>query len=1711
MYDRKQIAIVGISCRFPGSYNQESFWALYQEKKSAIVEIPESRWSVSKYYSPHFEKNKSSSRWAGLVENFDRFDAPYFNITPREAELMDPQQRISLELAVECLEDAGYGVSDVKSADIGVFLGVCNFDYKERLEKSITNIQGHLSTGTYTTLIPNRISFYLDLKGPSIPIDTACSSALVALSYAVQSIQAGDCEAAFVGGVSYLFSHTYFVAFSQAGMLSRTGNCKTFDKQADGYVRGEGAGMLLIKPLEKALADNDRIYGIIDAVAVNHGGHVATITSPSAYAQANVIKKALQKANISANSISYIESHGTGTPKGDPIEVNGLKRAFRAHAKECGETLGTSYCVLSGSKANIGHLESASGMVGLIKGLLSIQKKRLLPLFQFNELNPKISLEDSPFHILTEECDWQPSNGEIRRFGVSSFGFGGVNSHAIISEYQDKRCSKLESTTRLLAFSASSDKALRAYALLISTFLQNTPSASVSDCAYTLARRTNLSYRVAFTYQTRQELLGKIVAFVNGLAAEAFLAGQHPDNEKVMAWLTGERGSLKDLFSEEHHRIIYVPPYPFQQNTYFPNELEAKKEEMVEQEKHHSSNALCKIEPLFSPVPSFYDELNHEGNKPPIIFSMLGEEQSSALKKHVSPECYFELPKLSNEASANDWLDWYLSFLKQLISAIESTRPDSWILLSDQEDIWGNTLYAHALSLEKEFGLPCGWYQLHNIPLSRHIEQCLKLLQIPVSASFCRRLNNATESEVLTREALRYHVSAFAESAQHREIFSGFKPTVLISGGAGGLGQVFAKYLANTFEANVVIIGRRKKDELPANCMISEKGTIEYIQADCSHRQALTAAIEQIVTKYKNIDLIIHSAGSIDDRSMFLKTELHVRNIVESKVIGCELLDELTRSLPVKQFIVFSSITAMLGNPGQTDYAAANHYLVEFAHNRNKKLSQGLRAGRTTAIYWPYWLDGGMRINESALSMLQETTRTEPLLTDDGIRIFHHALIHQPAELCVVAGVDNKIDHVLNRQQVGQPVLNDGKPVLNDGKPLVSAILSVITEITGLRPEDIDLKTRFSEMGIDSIAMGGISRELSLAMGFPISNMVLAKNPSIHALVEYLSQSSEQPYREAVFRHQTPELPAPSHNEIDEGDVGVIGIDLRMCGSEQWRNAWPLLSEKVLAPEIYPESRWQLLPDELTKDIEREKIKGYFIQDSLAFDHKFFGMSRREAMLMDPQHRALIESVWSAITDAGYSPAQFNQKRTAVFVCIDANDYALITEFDSSIDEFSIGSSTPYLSANRLSHLFDFKGPSEIVNVACASVYSAVEKAQALINSGVVEQAVIAAAQINLLPSRFKALQKRNLLSADGMVKPFDKDAHGFVRSEGVGCILLKNLKLAIADGDEILVKVKSAASWHGGQGYSFTAPDASTHVNVMETAFRRAHADVEKLHYVEAHGIASHMGDLSEAEAVATFLSTSEHASCVVSSMKSNVGHLEVCSGIAGFVRAILAIRHQQAPGIAGLHELNEGIDTNRLRIKRISQPLNALTGSLGLLSYGLGGVSAFVLLEPFVNQTDESRKDRIIEEQKYGFCLSANNVESLKRYVASVIEQIHQYRHITPLSQLISTLRFYRKHLDVRLAVNVSSYEELLSKLEAFLAGHAVEGLQTSVGGQGNDVMLATLPETLRMWLEKKGDDKETAFSVEKRSFWPKYPFDHSSLLYAVPKKKNTKLNES
>jgi acyl transferase domain-containing protein len=433
------IAVIGIDCRFPGAGDAAQFWSNLAGGVNSIREVPPGRFDWRRYFGDPREPNKTNSKWGGFIDDVDKFDSDLFHVSPTEAQLMDPQQRLMLELCWGCLEDAGYLPGSLAGSATGVFVGVAGLDYRELLDAKLPTVEAHRSTGNYLSLVANRVSYFLDLRGPSLPCDTACSSALFALHYAAQSINSGESDMALVAGINIILTPTTFISFAKTGMLSPTGQCRTFDASADGYVRGEGGGVILIKSLQKAIADGDHIYGVIKGSAINHGGRSQTLTSPNAFAQSQVIQDAYKRAGIAPDRVSYIEAHGTATPKGDPLEITGLKRAWRYLERHFKVKAGERTCAIGALKTNIGHLETASGIAGVIKVLLAFKHRKLPPLVNFSQLNPNIELGGSPFYLVTELQDWQASaqpGAEALVAGVSAFGFGGTNAHVVLQSYE---------------------------------------------------------------------------------------------------------------------------------------------------------------------------------------------------------------------------------------------------------------------------------------------------------------------------------------------------------------------------------------------------------------------------------------------------------------------------------------------------------------------------------------------------------------------------------------------------------------------------------------------------------------------------------------------------------------------------------------------------------------------------------------------------------------------------------------------------------------------------------------------------------------------------------------------------------------------------------------------------------------------------------------------------------------------------------------------------------------------------------------------------------------------------------------------------------------------------------------------------------------------------------------------------------------------------
>lgn len=424
---REPLAIVGIGCRLPGSVrNHRDFWKLLVEGRDAIVEIPPDRWAADDYFDPRPGTiGKMVTRWGGFIEEIERFDPQFFGISPREAASMDPQQRLLLEVAWEALEDAAIAPDRLAGSKTGVFIGVCKSDYMQKLlEGGEGGLDAYFASGNAHSVASGRISYLLGLNGPSVSVDTACSSSLTAAHLACQSLRTGDSDMAITGGVNLIVAPESTIAFSRASMLSPTGRCRTFDASADGFVQGEGCGVVVLKRLADAVRDGDPIHAVIRGTAINQDGASTGLTAPSGPAQEAVIRAALANAGVSASEVGYVEAHGTGTRLGDPIEVQAL-------AAVLGEGRDASRPVVIGSvKTNFGHLEAGAGVTGLIKAALVVEHGKIPPHLHFGTPNPYIAWDELPVKVSTQCVDLEGT----RVAGVSAFGFSGTNVHQILEE-----------------------------------------------------------------------------------------------------------------------------------------------------------------------------------------------------------------------------------------------------------------------------------------------------------------------------------------------------------------------------------------------------------------------------------------------------------------------------------------------------------------------------------------------------------------------------------------------------------------------------------------------------------------------------------------------------------------------------------------------------------------------------------------------------------------------------------------------------------------------------------------------------------------------------------------------------------------------------------------------------------------------------------------------------------------------------------------------------------------------------------------------------------------------------------------------------------------------------------------------------------------------------------------------------------------------------
>jgi acyl transferase domain-containing protein/tryptophanase/SAM-dependent methyltransferase len=1042
------IAIVGMSGVMPQSDDLNEFWENLKNSKDMISVIPPDRWRWEDYYGdPLKEVNKSNSKWGGFMREIDKFDPLFFGISPREAETMDPQQRLFLETVWKAIEDSGQKVSDLSGTRTGLFVGVATNDYIDVMKRLNVALDAYSASGNSHSVLANRVSFLLNLHGPSAPIDTACSSSLIALHRAIESIHSGSCDMAIVGGVQVMLSPAAYISFSMAGMLSGDGKCKTFDKQANGYVRGEGCGAIFLKPLAKAEADGNHIYAVIRATAENHGGKVTTLTAPNSTAQAALLVEAYEKAHIDPATVGYIECHGTGTSLGDPIEIQALGKAFsELYKKRNKAPAQTPHCGLSSVKTNIGHLETAAGIASLLKALLSIKHKQIAANLHFEELNPYINLKGTPFYIADKLTTWEAPKNENgsslpRRAGVSSFGFGGANAHIVLEEYVSPAQTHPVQAVgpQLIVLSAKNDDRLKAYMQSMLAFFEK-GEIELADLAYTLqVGRDEMPERLALVVASVEDLKQKLTDVLknggkpNGIylnrvkksdAAQASdteiitLAEQRELSRLAELWVSGAKIDWRLLYKSGTPRRIPAPTYPFARERYWIQGVEAKpveRQEIISKAAGQAANKRApQVDKSRSAAISAQTDAGLQSLVPvwnPVYFD--------AGKKVVLPEITRIVLLGSDQAS----LDWVRTFYPnsqllefssgESIDSIEKKLADCafdqllWVapdanpatayesesIIDRQEQgvlIVFRTIKAllrlghekkklqwtfvtcrtqHVADIDVIQPAHAGIVGLVGSLAKEYLQWDLRLLDVDsitsVPAQECLSLPWDSKGNALAHRR--------GEWLQQGLAFCGPLPVAkpayrengvyVVIGGAGGLGEVWTRFMMEHYQANVVWIGRRKYDaaiEDKINSLTMMGHAPLYISADATNVNELREACETILKTYPAIHGVVHSAIVAHDQSLARMEEPAFRASLAAKVDVSVNMDRVFGDQALDFMLFFSSTVSFFKSPGQSHYSAGCLFKDSFAHSLEQQRSYPVRT-----MNWCYWGGVGVVADES--------------------------------------------------------------------------------------------------------------------------------------------------------------------------------------------------------------------------------------------------------------------------------------------------------------------------------------------------------------------------------------------------------------------------------------------------------------------------------------------------------------------------------------------------------------------------------------------------------------------------------------------------------------------------------------------------------------------------------------------------------------------------
>nr|QEO74387.1 AMP-dependent synthetase and ligase [uncultured bacterium] len=1632
------VAVIGMACRYPGANNIEEFWRNLRDGIESIAQFSDQEIQGSGI-DPERAQNPKYVKAGPVLPGVELFDAEFFGYTAREAELMDPQQRLLLECAWEAMENAGYNLLAYDGA-IGVYAGAMLNTYllnqvlaggRHLAEADRSEVLTPDSLAGFLTMVANdkdylttRVSYKLNLRGPSVNVQTACSTSLVAIHMAASSILMGECDVALAGGVAVKVPQETGYLYEDDLIVSPDGHCRPFDAKAQGTVFGNGAGLVVLKRLDQALADRDHIYAVIRGSAVNNdGARKVGYMAPSQDGQAAVVAEALAMAGVLPESIGFVEAHGTATALGDPIEVAGLTHVFRESTNKSG------YCALGSVKGNVGHLQIASGVVGFMKAALSLYHKEIPPSLHFQTPNPRINFSQTPFYVNDRLTPW--ANGaEPRRASVNSLGIGGTNAHVILEEAPAlaPTVPAADRSVHLLALSAKSEAALRQLAGRYRDFLTANPNLALADVCYTAnCGRIHFAHRAAFRAATTEEICQQLAAVAAGHDADGALLG-HANVPPPLADLPGGQGdweqtltALATLYVNGGtfdwkawdgayvRRRVPLPTYPFQRQRYWI-------ERPRKARRDSGASALPSRSLLGISVRS------QRANET-VFETQLSTEAFPFLSEHR----FFEQPVAP--------LALYLSLL---VEAAQETAGSPQCQVTD-------------LRLPNVLPIP-----------EERPSRVQLVLQPNAEGARVFQVLSLASSESTPPARLTLHASGRLQAGE--------------------------------------------RSELPA--WATGDAPIEKVQARCQQHESgeeFYRRIDKLGVQLGPSFRTVHSVWTNRDEALGRVDLSHSLNDEAKATVHPTLLDA-TLQIAAGLMARDADCTRIPVSLGSFTFIQVPAARSLWCHVRLcRSAASGLVAD---AVLWddvgaPVAFFEAIRYEAVPHERLRQLIEgTSESVTSSAVALKRHS--STPAERVLTSLTSHHVEQVGMTPRPSTP--NDRQRLL------VEFIRQEIGKAIGSRSwQSLPMDRGFVDLGMDSLTSVELRNRLQQSLSCSLPATVLFDYPTINQLVTMLLQRPDVKIPKLVgmsavtapteiaaadlpaiaappatpgngaprFQPKPPRDAAPPEEKRASSAVmpplpsaasagkraadgrreqfAIVGMACRFPGSgnspEQY---WSFLERGGDASREVPSDRFNI---DAHYDSDRSvpgkmaTRHGCFLDSVNHFDASFFGVAPREAHMLDPQQRLLLEVGYEALENAGIAPDQLEGSPTGVFVGISSIDYAVLTTHDHSRVGPYFGTGTAHATAcGRLSYFLGLQGPCFSVDTACSSSLVAVHLACQSLAAGECDMALAAGVNLVTAPEFMISFSKAQMLSADGRCKTFDASADGYVRGEGVGVLVIKRLSAAIKNNDPILAVIRGSAVNQDGKSSGLTVPSGPAQEKVIQSALAAAGVAPEQVSYVEAHGTGTPLGDSIELGALRAVYGAGRAEPLIVGSVKTNIGHTEAASGVAGLIKVILALKHRQIPRHLHFQTPNLHVEWEGLRVPTELLPWqpSSATRLAGVSSFGFGGTNAHIILEEapahLVTQPSyQSSSGRPF----HLLTLSAKAPAALGELASRYAEHLKESG--TGLEATCAGALFSRGQWPERVAVIAASAEDAAAKLTELGRARDVAGI---VQGEASDL---------------------------------------------------------